>query len=58
MLGCEFESRSKLYLCNIATYVTPFISDMDMYVFVCCSVLHIYARDIIFHICLAVKFSC
>jgi hypothetical protein len=55
MLGCEFERRSKLYLCNITTYMTLFVSDKDMHVFVCCSVLHIYARDIISHICLAEK---
>jgi hypothetical protein len=31
LLGCEFEDRSKLYLCNTATYLTLFVSDMDMY---------------------------
>jgi hypothetical protein len=31
LLGCEFEGRSKICLCIFATYLTLFVSNLDMY---------------------------
>ena len=44
VVRCEFESRSKLYLCNNCYLSTLYVSDVDIYRF-CAVVCHISVLD-------------
>ena len=49
VVRCEFESRSKLYLCNNCYLRTLYVSDVDMYRF-CVVACHISVLDCFFFI--------